>query len=603
MQNQNNFLKLAESPELATKNLYSLELNKILKNKLISTVFQPIVNLQDGAVLGYEALSRGPADSILERPDQLFSAATDFDKIWELDYLCRITAIKSAFPSIDDKILFINVDPKVLYDKFFHQGSTKIILSENNIDISKIVFEITEKTAITDFSNFKDILENYRSQGYRLALDDVGSGYSGLTLLAQSSPQFIKIDLELIRNCDKDKNKQAIIKALVDFSKASSIKTIGEGIESCDELKTLIKLGVNFGQGYFLGRPFAELTTPAIHIIDIIQREFFKKVQYTMNTKLHSPIGTIANREKTFSKDTLGEEILRYFKDNNAISSAVILEKNIPIGMINKDIFLNSLATPFGMSIYSKRPVEILMSTTPLTIDYNAPIEVATKTALNRNDEEIYHNIIITKDDKYFGIVTIKKLLEETTQIELNRARHANPLTGLPGNLVIDWEANRHINQLIPFSAIYIDIDNFKSYNDVYGFEAGDTALSTTADIIHNSLKTHCNDYFLGHVGGDDFIIFIPSTKIESLCHSIIETFDAKAKLFYSLEHQEQKYVVANNRNNVSEKFPLMTLSLAVLRVFNKRNINNKSLATKTAEIKKLCKNIKKSNYIIKDHL
>lgn len=603
MQNQNNFLKLAESPELATKNLYSLELNKILKNKLISTVFQPIVNLQDGAVLGYEALSRGPADSILERPDQLFSAATDFDKIWELDYLCRITAIKSAFPSIDDKILFINVDPKVLYDKFFHQGSTKIILSENNIDISKIVFEITEKTAITDFSNFKDILENYRSQGYRLALDDVGSGYSGLTLLAQSSPQFIKIDLELIRNCDKDKNKQAIIKALVDFSKASSIKTIGEGIESCDELKTLIKLGVNFGQGYFLGRPFAELTTPSIHIIDIIQREFFKKVQYTMNTKLHSPIGTIANREKTFSKDTLGEEILRYFKDNNAISSAVILEKNIPIGMINKDIFLNSLATPFGMSIYSKRPVEILMSTTPLTIDYNAPIEVATKTALNRNDEEIYHNIIITKDDKYFGIVTIKKLLEETTQIELNRARHANPLTGLPGNLVIDWEANRHINQLIPFSAIYIDIDNFKSYNDVYGFEAGDTALSTTADIIHNSLKTHCNDYFLGHVGGDDFIIFIPSTKIESLCHSIIETFDAKAKLFYSLEHQEQKYVVANNRNNVSEKFPLMTLSLAVLRVFNKRNINNKSLATKTAEIKKLCKNIKKSNYIIKDHL
>lgn len=603
MQNQNNFLKLAESPELATKNLYSLELNKILKNKLISTVFQPIVNLQDGAVLGYEALSRGPADSILERPDQLFSAATDFDKIWELDYLCRITAIKSAFPSIDDKILFINVDPKVLYDKFFHQGSTKIILSENNIDISKIVFEITEKTAITDFSNFKDILENYRSQGYRLALDDVGSGYSGLTLLAQSSPQFIKIDLELIRNCDKDKNKQAIIKALVDFSKASSIKTIGEGIESCNELKTLIKLGVNFGQGYFLGRPFAELTTPSIHIIDIIQREFFKKVQYTMNTKLHSPIGTIANREKTFSKDTLGEEILRYFKDNNAISSAVILEKNIPIGMINKDIFLNSLATPFGMSIYSKRPVEILMSTTPLTIDYNAPIEVATKTALNRNDEEIYHNIIITKDDKYFGIVTIKKLLEETTQIELNRARHANPLTGLPGNLVIDWEANRHINQLIPFSAIYIDIDNFKSYNDVYGFEAGDTALSTTADIIHNSLKTHCNDYFLGHVGGDDFIIFIPSTKIESLCHSIIETFDAKAKLFYSLEHQEQKYVVANNRNNVSEKFPLMTLSLAVLRVFNKRNINNKSLATKTAEIKKLCKNIKKSNYIIKDHL
>lgn len=110
-------------------------------------------------------------------------------------------------------------------------------------------------------------------------------------------------------------------------------------------------------------------------------------------------------------------------------------------------------------------------------------------------------------------------------------------------------------------------------------------------------------DYFLGHIGGDDFIVFLPSTKIEDLCNTIIETFDEQAKFFYSIEHQEQKYVVANNRNNVSEKFPLMTISLAALRVFNKRNINNKSLASKTAEIKKLCKNIKKSNFIIKDHI
>ncbi len=598
-----NFLAIATAPVLTEKTAQALELNKILKEKSITTFFQPIVNLQDGSVLGYEALSRGPLNSILASPDQLFSVANDLEKTWELDYLCRITAIETAFPSINDKILFINVDPKVLYDKFFHHGSTKVILAEHTIDISQIVFEITEKTAITDLANFKDILENYRSQGYRLALDDVGSGYSGLTLLAQTSPQFIKIDLELIRNCDKDKHKQAIIKALVDFSTATGIKTIGEGIESCAELKILIKLGVNFAQGFFLGKPQPTLTTPSLNIIDTIQQEFFSKTQYSMNTKLYAPIGTIATKEQTFTKETLGQEILHYFKENSGSSSAVILEDNIPLGMINKDLFLNNLATPFGLSIYSKRPIEILINTKALNIDYNTPIEIATKTALNRTTDEIYNNIIITKDNNYYGVVSIKRLLEETTQIELNRARHANPLTGLPGNLIIDWETSRHINQLIPFSAIYIDIDNFKAYNDVYGFEAGDTALSTTAELINTSLKTHCSDYFLGHIGGDDFIVFLPSTKIEDLCNTIIETFDEQAKFFYSIEHQEQKYVVANNRNNVSEKFPLMTISLAALRVFNKRNINNKSLASKTAEIKKLCKNIKKSNFIIKDHI
>ncbi len=191
----------AEQAE-APLNPLLLELQNILAHKQIEAVFQPIVSLTEGTVLGYEALSRGPQDSVLHRPDSLFQAAAEFNLVWELEYLCRTKALEKAQKVISSNLIFINVDPKIFYDSRFQKGYTKELIAQLSADVGNVIFEITEKTAIEDYTNFRKALDNYKSQGYKIAIDDTGSGYSGLRLLAQSYPHFIKVDMELIRGID-----------------------------------------------------------------------------------------------------------------------------------------------------------------------------------------------------------------------------------------------------------------------------------------------------------------------------------------------------------------------------------------------------------------
>jgi EAL domain-containing protein (putative c-di-GMP-specific phosphodiesterase class I) len=269
----------------------SKELERILKKNLITPVFQPIVNLQSGEIFAYEALSRGPQDSCLFRPDKLFTLAEKQNCLWRLDYLCRTQALLQAKNTLGDRKLFVNVDARVLYDKKFHQGSTAKLLKQCNLHSGSIVFEISEKSAITDYDSFRSVLENYQCQDYKIAIDDVGSGYSGLNLLAQVSPEFIKIDIGLIKNIDTDPIKKAIVKALADFSHTANIKTIAEGIERSEELKLLIELGINYGQGFYLGKPMPVLSVLSNNITEEISTIHLKKEEFRMNTRLNMSIG------------------------------------------------------------------------------------------------------------------------------------------------------------------------------------------------------------------------------------------------------------------------------------------------------------------------
>jgi len=234
-------------------------IDSIIEYEQIRTFFQPIVSLKDASILGYEALSRGPAGSLLEQPNILFKAAAESNRLWELEYLCRLKAIERSIGISGTKKLFINVDPKVILDERYKIGFTKELLAANGIDPTNIIFEITERTCVEDYRGFFTVISNYTDQGYEIAIDDTGAGYSGLRMLAEIHPQYIKIDMELVRDIDKKRINQALIKALRDFADSTGMAVIAEGIETGEELNTLIQLGVGYGQGYLLQRPSEQL--------------------------------------------------------------------------------------------------------------------------------------------------------------------------------------------------------------------------------------------------------------------------------------------------------------------------------------------------------
>ena len=256
-----------------------------------------------------------------------------------------------------------------------------------------------------------------------------------------------------------------------------------------------------------------------------------------------------------------------------------------------KGKFFANLATQFGVSVYMNRPIHILMDKNPLIVDYSTPLELVSKLALSRKDDDVYDYILVTKDDKYFGTITVKMLLEKTTQLELNRAKHANPLTGLPGNVIIEGELNNLILEKSYYAVLYFDLDNFKPYNDVYGFENGDKILCFTAEIIQEQLnKLGYTDTFLGHIGGDDFIAITRESDTTQLCELLILSFDHKIAPYYSEEDRSKGCIVAKNRHGQDEEFPIMSLSIAVVTNRHRQFTNVSELGEAASQLKKKCK-------------
>lgn len=397
------------------------ELKAIIGQQAITPLFQPIVSLTDGSVIGYEALSRGPHGSTLERPDALFSAAAEGDLTWELEYLCRTKALEKAKDIIASKMLFINVDPKIIDDHRFQKGLTREFLQNYSAGTGNIIFEITEKTAISDYKSFCRILDNYKSQGYRIAIDDTGAGYSGLKTLAQTRPHFIKVDMDLVRDIDKDGLKQAMMKALCDIAAITGSQMIAEGIETRDELDTLVAIGVPYGQGFYLQKPapaFADIAPGVRETIIAVNRRH--AADRRQNPK-KLPVGALVRQGPDIAPETRVGQVLDLFAGSPRVQGLPVVDEGRPVGLVMRNELFARLAGNYGKALYMNRPVRLLMNRRPLTVDYATPLGVVVECALARTENNVYDHILVEREGKYYGAVSVKLLLERLAAPENGR--------------------------------------------------------------------------------------------------------------------------------------------------------------------------------------
>jgi len=243
------------------------ELRRIIKEEEIYTLFHPIVKLPEYKVIGYEALSRGPGQGEFERPDKLFKIAYQSDLVIELERLCRKKALNAAANMKPDLMLFLNVEPNSVDDPELRQIAASTLLLDSSLVPDRIVLEITERAAIIDFSAFRSALEYFRALGFKIAIDDGGAGYATLQSIIELKPDFIKLDMSLIRNIDSDNVKQQLVKALNKFALETGVSVICEGIETKAELKTLLKMNINLGQGFVFAYPSEPFPEIRKHII------------------------------------------------------------------------------------------------------------------------------------------------------------------------------------------------------------------------------------------------------------------------------------------------------------------------------------------------
>lgn len=238
-------------------------LQKIILEQQISTVYQPIANLQDLSIMGYESLSRGPKHSEIEAPLILFTLAEETGLVFELDRLCRRRAIINAKGKKRGLKLFVNTLPNLIYDPDFEAKLFIKFLESNDIPINDIVFEITERNAIEQYSNFRQAISYYTDVGITIAIDDVGAGYSSLEAILEIKPAYVKIDASIIRGASEFEAKREMLKALQSLARSIGAKTIAEGIETEKDFHVIRKIGIEYGQGYYFAKPgkaFPEIT-------------------------------------------------------------------------------------------------------------------------------------------------------------------------------------------------------------------------------------------------------------------------------------------------------------------------------------------------------
>ncbi len=287
--------------------LNELLIEEIIKEERISPVYQPIVSLSTGEIFGYEALSRfdlqrNESDTVSTR--DIFQTAYQNGQLWDLERLCRKKALEGARHISHGLKLFLNVSPNVIHDNQFRSGFTNKYLNKYGISATDVVFELTEHMAIENMDSFKSVLNHYRRQGYETALDDVGAGESGLNTLLALNPTYLKLDMEIIRDIEKHHNKRSLVKAFVQFANTSNTILIAEGIETEKELAVLSELGVDYGQGFYLGRPEAQLCP------------LREDVRETLSGLLRTPRKTIY-QPLTLKKIMKNDEINQYIDSGN----------------------------------------------------------------------------------------------------------------------------------------------------------------------------------------------------------------------------------------------------------------------------------------------
>jgi EAL domain-containing protein (putative c-di-GMP-specific phosphodiesterase class I)/GGDEF domain-containing protein len=576
------------------------EFNTIIRTESIRTLYQPIINLENGNILGYEALSRGPKDSLLESPLNLLSISEELNRTWELEQILRTKALERA-TFTNKSLLFLNIDPNIIHDNDFQQGFTKDFLENLNIAPSSIVFELTERSAIKDYNSFKNVLKHYTEQGYNIAIDDAGSGYSGLKTLYEVYPKYLKLDMDFVRNINNDTFKQSIVKNLLEMAKAANIKTIAEGIETNDELCTLIRLGVEFGQGYFIQKP-AEIIAPiAQDVLEVILKEKRLVEQINNYSQDYHYIHHIMQNVKSFSPEEKCIDIFKYLTEY-AHAGGCICEDNFPIGMVNLREINAAFAKQYGHSVYSQRPVSLIMDNKPLIVDYYTPIQTVAKKALARSSQTLYDDIIVSKGSSYAGMVTMKNLLEYAINYEKNYAKELNPLTSLPGNVIINRVMEGALKTERQAFIIYADLDNFKVYNDVYGFDKGDQIIKLTAEILENKSSKHFPyTSFLGHIGGDDFIVVAEGSykTLELFCDDIIGEFDKQISSFFNKNDKNKGYIIGQDRHGRQTKFNLTSITLAGIYGNLVSFETTEQLSSELAKQKKSAKKVPLSSYCI----
>lgn len=536
----------------------------------IDYAFQSIVNIHTGVCYGVEALIRGQERVGFNLIGDVFDKAFEEKILFPLDLFLRKKALTKfcTIPFYKKIKLFYNLDNRVLIMPDYTPGFTSGLLQEMDLNQNYLCFEISERHKLVFGKEIEKAFNAYKKQAYQIAIDDFGTGFSGLQLLYHLEPDFLKIDRFFIAEIEKDPRKKLFVSNIIKLAHILGIQVIAEGVETEKEFSVCHEIGCDYVQGFLILHPTLDMQAIPYYSEQVVQ---FNRLN---QRNVHSDHKLISNKIEYIHPvrypDQSVADLFEAFRKPDSRNLVPVVNRNQePMGIVKEKELKEYVYSPYGKDLIRNQRLGLttlhFMTKTPkvdITTEIEEIIEICTR-------DEKCEAVLVTENGRYVGVLNMLALLNLINEKNLALARDQNPLTKLPGNTIINAylaKALENVNAKQMF--IYFDFDNFKPFNDKYGFRIGDRAILLFSDV----LKKISNKYgmFIGHIGGDDFFASFSFTDdhIERnimLIQEIINDFREDAVNFYDDVTKQAGYMTIKNREEKLVRVPLLSVSAAVL--------------------------------------
>jgi len=563
---------------------------------------QPIVNVHTGVCFAVEALLRGCDRAGFGAIPDLFDAACRDGVLFQLDAHLREMALDklTRIPFHRALKLFFNLDGRVILMPDYHAGITLQLLKNRGLSPSHLCFELSERHEITSRVKTTSVLQQYRNQAFQIAIDDYGTGFSGLRLLYDSEPNYIKIDRFFISNIAQDVRKKYVLSHMVRLAHALGILVIAEGVETEPEFHACRDAGCDFVQGVLIQEPVVDVgrvrqKSDRVAGMSGGDRRRVPSDRSILTERIEPLIPICITDSETKKPRTMADVFELFRTGQDEILVPVLNPSREPLGVIREKDLKRYVYSPYGKDLLLNQANRAILQefiTRLPVVEIDTRLEGILETYSSCEDVE---GLLVTENSRYIGFLSAGSLIRVLNEKDMMLARDQNPLTRLPGNTVIHEYVARAMDAEGDFLIAHFDFDNFKPFNDTYGFRLGDRAILMFADLLRETL--HPPDCFAGHIGGDDFIVgFALKGEIGfaqgvSFVRHVIRRFAQDVASLYTPEDRKRGYIVSEAREGGHRTFPLLSVSAGLILIdADLRSESGGEIGRLAAELKKRAK-------------
>ncbi|MFD2435761.1 GGDEF domain-containing protein [Modicisalibacter luteus] len=436
--------------------------------------FQPIVSMHSGRCYAVEALMRNWDALGFRSIGALLDFAHQHRILAETDLTLRKIALRQfhRLPHHSGLRLFFNLDNRLLASPSYNPQHTLTLLKEFQLPPSALVLEVSERNQVERGAGARSILQTYQDSTLQIAIDDFGTGYAGLSLLYDMSPDYLKIDRYFIADIDKDPKKKIFVSHVVSLAKTLGIKVIAEGVETAKEFYICREIGCDLAQGYLIQHPERDMAALKVTyelVADLVNQDRRAvRLDWQMLQRDLDPAPVLRMGMPMV-------DVLEAFRCHAKRSYFPLLNNNYePLGIVHENELKGYIFSPYGRALLVRKTIDDCLKEFRrrcAVTEITTPIEtVLEQYTANQNRE----GIIVTQEGRYVGVLSADAMLRVMQDRNLQQARDQSPLTRLPGNTAIEQFIAKGLQPNAEFmSLVYFDLDNFKAFNDNYGFRRG----------------------------------------------------------------------------------------------------------------------------------